>query len=423
MKAVSEKPHADKWIYLDHLRNPQYWIDRDFIDYRNPKIGFKICQDTGYVTYDERPDLEAHYRKKYRKSVQPMNLVTCNRKIEYHKKFIGHLIKPGMNVLDVGCAFGANLNWLKGLGCQVKGYELTDGFVNYGRTVFGLDIVQEKEPNEPDNTYDLIILYHVLEHVPDPVRLLSILRKCLKPGGKLYVSVPVWFGALDEPGGDQTVDFEHLFHIDHIQVFSHQSVRNVIGLAGLDIESEDDQTYGETFILGKGDGKPRPIVKEDAQKIIKIMEVQKQAIELAQQKKFGEAAQVYPDFPDAYVFGSLSIQKDFPRMKAILEGGLQFCSQKGKILNQLGNLYAQWDQDRQKGEALYSNNVKKAEDYFLEFLKIKPNNDGALFHLGMIEFNYKDNPKKAIEYWTKLAEVNFMKAPEMAQWIGLAAGK
>jgi SAM-dependent methyltransferase len=44
---------------------------------------------------------------------------------------------------------------------------------------------------QPDNTYDAVILTQVLEHVPDPAAVLRELRRILKPGGRILLSVPL----------------------------------------------------------------------------------------------------------------------------------------------------------------------------------------------------------------------------------------
>ena len=44
---------------------------------------------------------------------------------------------------------------------------------------------------KPDFHYDAVLLTQVLEHVPDPEKVLREIRRILKPGGKLLVSVPL----------------------------------------------------------------------------------------------------------------------------------------------------------------------------------------------------------------------------------------
>lgn len=414
-----------KWESLDHLRDVRYWVERDFLDYRNAKIGFKIDRKTGFVTYDERPDLEEHYRKSYRKNVVLNNIVTTNRKLEYHKAFLRPILeKDGKDksVLDFGCAFGSTLGWLRSLGWKTRGYELTDGFVNYGRNVMGLDIVQEKEPLVGDHRkHDLVICYHVLEHVPEPMKLLAQLMQCLKPGGYLYLSVPIWFGTLDEPSGNTTVDFEHLFHIDHIQVFSHNSIRALLDAAELKIVAEETKVYGHTFLISREEGKAPEYGDDDPDEIIQKIVKAKEAIGLLQ-KDPAAASKVYPDFPDAYVFESMKIQKDFPLMKAALDRGLENCSNRFKLISQMGVLHMQWDQDNNKGNK-YGNAVKFAEECFLESLTLKPMNENALFYLGLIEHQYKGNHAGAVQYWQKVAQINPGRIGEMMQWIGKAGGE
>lgn len=408
-----------KWASLDYLRDAKYWVERDYLDYRDARVGFKIDRETGFVTYDERPNLEEHYRKSYRKNVQIGNITTSNRKIEYHKHFLTGLTPK--SVLDFGCAFGATLQHFRRGGSAVRGYELTDGFVNYGRNVLGLDIVQEKDPLPADKgKHDLVICYHVLEHVPKPVETLAKLRECLAPGGVIYLSVPVWFEQLDEPSGNHTVDFENLFHIDHIQVFSPRSIRRVISQAGLKIVKEDTECYGHTFLLSPEKGEEPAFQFDDPDEIIKKIEAAKEAISILQSDP-RRAQEIYPDFPDAYVFESVKIQKDFPAMKAALDRGLEVCTSKFKLLSQMGILHMQWDRDR--GENKYGNAVKYAEECFLQTLTLKPMNENALFYLGLIEHQYKGNHRTAVEYWQKIAQINPGRIGEMMQWIGKAGGE
>lgn len=415
-----------KWESLDHLRDVRYWVERDFLDYRNAKVGFKIDRETGFVTYDERPNLEEHYRKSYRKNVVLNNIVTTNRKLEYHKAFLRPILeKEGKDksVLDFGCAFGSTLGWLRSLGWKTRGYELTDGFVNYGRNVMGLDIVQEKAPLADDHgKHDLVICYHVLEHVPGPMELLEQLMQCLKPGGYLYLSVPIWFGPLDEPSGNTTTDFENLFHIDHIQVFSHNSIRALLDAAELKIVAEETKVYGHTFLLSRKEGSKPEYGSDDPDEIIQKIEKAKEAIGLLT-KDPAAAYKAYPDFPDAYVFESMKIQKDFPAMKAALERGLEACSNRFKVISQMGVLHMQWDQDNNKGAPKYGNAVKYAEECFLESLSLKPMAENSLFYLGLIEHQYKGNHAGAVQYWQKVAQINPGRIGEMMQWIGKAGGE
>jgi SAM-dependent methyltransferase len=89
---------------------------------------------------------------------------------------------PGAKVLDFGCGMGKLLDALQARGWETWGIEpaLEQPFRRHRR----LDVV----PDEP--TFDLIVANHVLEHVPDPLRLLRQFARAARPGGYLFVGVP-----------------------------------------------------------------------------------------------------------------------------------------------------------------------------------------------------------------------------------------
>ena len=62
-----------------------------------------------------------------------------------------------------------------------------------------LDIENIEEPNS--NTYDLIICYHVLEHINKDLKAMSELFRILKPGGKVYIQTPFKEGVIYENPG------------------------------------------------------------------------------------------------------------------------------------------------------------------------------------------------------------------------------
>lgn len=412
-----------KWEYLDKHRDFQYWIDRDFIDYKEPKIGFKICTNCGFVTYNVREGLENHYRETYRKYVNGGNLVTSNRKIAYHESFLGDVNRD--SILDFGCAHGQALNHLARTwnSKHFRGYELTETFANYGRNVYGLDIISEPEPREEDRgKYDLVMCYHVLEHVPNPFRTLNQLKACLNETGHIYLSVPIWFESCEEPSGNITADFENLFHIDHIQVFSRNHIRNLFRKCGLEIVKENDFTYGHTFLLKAGKSDSR-IERDDPAKIIDTIQRQQAAIFHFSRGEFEKAIEIYSDYPDAHChYAAKTWQKEFQGQHDHLKKALDICTTKEKIVRALGSLYIQWDQCG-PGKKGMTNHVKIAEDYFIELLRIKPENEMSLLQLGFIAENYRKDHARAVDYWNRLLTVNPGRFMEIYGFMGMAAGQ
>lgn len=89
----------------------------------------------------------------------------------------------------------------------------------------------------PDASFDLVIANHVLEHVRDDVALRE-LRRILKPGGRLLLTVPIiegWSATFEDPGGlsdDQRTLI--MSDPDHRRWYG-RDVRNRIAEAGLNV--------------------------------------------------------------------------------------------------------------------------------------------------------------------------------------------
>ena len=100
---------------------------------------------------------------------------------------------PGQRVLDVGCGRGYMLRALEDCGYEVYGTQLSSAAVRFARERLGLMNVFQgnlQEAQYPDNWFDFVSMYHVLEHLPDPVEQLREVYRVLKPGSLLYVEVP-----------------------------------------------------------------------------------------------------------------------------------------------------------------------------------------------------------------------------------------
>ncbi|WKZ36508.1 MAG: class I SAM-dependent methyltransferase [Anaerolineales bacterium] len=79
-----------------------------------------------------------------------------------------------------------------------------------------------------DQKFDLIALNKVLEHVPDPVRMLKQAKSFLSPGGFVYIELPDGDGALRN--GDAVGREE--FYIEHFTIFTPDSMSKLASLSG-----------------------------------------------------------------------------------------------------------------------------------------------------------------------------------------------
>ena len=99
-------------------------------------------------------------------------------------------LTPG-RMLEIGCAAGSYLDYMSRKGWQVEGIEFSDKIAqkarNNGLKVYGGPLETAPAPNEP---FDLIVGWMVLEHLHDPVIGLKRLYKWAKPGACLALSIP-----------------------------------------------------------------------------------------------------------------------------------------------------------------------------------------------------------------------------------------
>lgn len=106
-----------------------------------------------------------------------------------HKLITGYI--PSGNILDIGCGTGEFLNFMKSHGWQTTGIEPADEARNFAIDNYKLDVFGESKINElPSSGFDVITLWHVLEHVPDLQDRIKQLKRLLKTDGLLVFALP-----------------------------------------------------------------------------------------------------------------------------------------------------------------------------------------------------------------------------------------
>jgi len=137
------------------------------------------------------------------------------------KRLAGSLPR-GARVLDVGCGRGVMLRALLDLGYEAHGVEISTeaaaGADPRATVHIAPDLTQAALP---DQFFDAVILWHVLEHLPHPDRVLAELHRILKPGGRLILAVPnyaSWQARLMK---------SHWFHLDLPRPLYHFTPRTL----------------------------------------------------------------------------------------------------------------------------------------------------------------------------------------------------
>jgi len=138
---------------------------------------------------------------------------------------------PGGRVLEIGCGRGYFLGVLRDLGWQPTGLEWDAEFARRVSEETGIPVLETPKSLEavPDESFDAVVLWHVLEHVPDPVWTMREARRVLKRRGELRLEVPnaVSLSArLLKPYWTGIAEPRHFFH------FSPRTLALVLRTAG-----------------------------------------------------------------------------------------------------------------------------------------------------------------------------------------------
>jgi 2-polyprenyl-3-methyl-5-hydroxy-6-metoxy-1,4-benzoquinol methylase len=156
------------------------------------------------------------------------------------------------SLLDVGCGAGDFLLGARVLGLKVRGVELSDsaakaarerGLICDGAGIAGLADIDEQ--------FDVIRLFHVLEHLVDPVEALRAIAGRLSPRGVAIIGVPNVDGVMARVCGP---DWYPLEVPRHLWGFGRESLTSMLGHAGLrairvDTRSYDSVIYGSLRYL------------------------------------------------------------------------------------------------------------------------------------------------------------------------------
>jgi len=208
------------------------------------------CKACGLVWSDPRPQ-EARqfytedYRLAYKGTFAPRDkhVLRAGRVALDRLGMIRPHLRGRMKVLDVGSGGGEFAYLLQSLGHEVTGVEPNRGYAGFAAGQYGLDIrrgMLDEVDLEPGG-WDLVTVWHVLEHMEDPAAVLRKLRGALRPGGLLVVEVPNVEATCQSPRGT--------FHEAHIFSFGIPTLSRLGEKAGFHVERTAGSPDGGNILV------------------------------------------------------------------------------------------------------------------------------------------------------------------------------
>jgi SAM-dependent methyltransferase len=220
------------------------------------------CDDCGLLYLNPRPtwvELRKHYPSDYHPFTAAVEDET-SRFVRWAKRY-GILRRcraitqrrNGGRLLDIGCSTGLFLNQMQQLNhWEVHGVEPVASAVDFARQRFGLQVFHGTllDSDYPDQFFDVVTLWDVLEHVAQPNSSLREIYRILRENGLLVLKVPdpyCWQARLFGPSWIGYDAPRHLFGFPR-EVLTQQL--NIIGFDLVDAYSLAGGFYAFTDSMG-----------------------------------------------------------------------------------------------------------------------------------------------------------------------------
>ena len=137
--------------------------------------------------------------------------------------------------LDIGCGWGALLDYSRELGFLPRGIELTRKCLDFATMQLGIPVsnAQFTDSQIADNSCSVVSMVHVLEHIPNPKEAIGKIYKILQPGGIFSGIIPNIESLCSETLKEDWVWLDPTHHYVH---YSPKSIKNKLEEAGFVIK-------------------------------------------------------------------------------------------------------------------------------------------------------------------------------------------
>ncbi|MCF6169719.1 MAG: class I SAM-dependent methyltransferase [Bacteroidales bacterium] len=194
MKKIEDCPVCGKNEFSPFLETRDYFLTQEV-------FSLVQCKHCSFVFTNPRPldnKLHAYYNSPdyLSHTVDSFSFTGAIykrlRNANIRNKFkLVNSFKQGKKLLDIGCGTGELLSYFKNKGWEVKGIEPNKSARSFAQKSHHLDVIDETglDKLEPES-FDVISMWHVLEHVPDLNGRMMQLNKLLNKEGRIVIALP-----------------------------------------------------------------------------------------------------------------------------------------------------------------------------------------------------------------------------------------
>ncbi len=187
--------------------------------YINPRLKFSVLEEL----YNDNKISPEHY---YEANI-PQDTINFTKRMKLITK---HHPTPG-KLLDIGCNIGTLMNVAREKGWKTTGVEFNRSAAAFGRKRFGLKILEKDfmKSKFPKESFDVVVMNDVIEHVIDPVKTLHEVNRILKKGGLLFMTTPNIGTFVAKASGKNWL---HIKPNEHLLFFTPKTIKELCNTAG-----------------------------------------------------------------------------------------------------------------------------------------------------------------------------------------------
>lgn len=176
-----------------HTESPFYFHSKDYnSNVTQETFKHYRCSQCGLIFIAPIPsNLSVYYPEIYHSIPETQeDLEAASRPEQYKIEIVKQVIGKG-RLLEIGPSYGGFTYLAKKAGFEVEAIEMNARCCQFLNEVVGVRAINSNDPVDALQyleTYDVVALWHVIEHLPDPWLALDAIFAKLKPGGILVIS-------------------------------------------------------------------------------------------------------------------------------------------------------------------------------------------------------------------------------------------
>jgi 2-polyprenyl-3-methyl-5-hydroxy-6-metoxy-1,4-benzoquinol methylase len=203
-----------------------------------------ICRRCGLVQHDCLPSAEQlriyyshHYRKDYKGVYEPQLKYVfragkaAKDRLEFLRSSGILSCRTGATLLDIGAGGGEVVFAACKYGFKAIGIEPNEGYSAFARSSYGIEVRTEGLDDISESGFAFVTMFHVLEHMPDPLAVFRRLYQIIDNDGFLLVEVP----NIEQPDASPS----NIFFKAHLLYFSRATLLSAASPGFVPVKVED----------------------------------------------------------------------------------------------------------------------------------------------------------------------------------------